>query len=361
MENMDINSLLLSIQELMASNVYISATIILIIFFITSRLIIIVAEKIFLKYALKTKTTIDEEIIKITSKPISIFILLVGFRMFFTGIWSRELWGGYIDKLIASLMIIIAVFTAVKIIDLLIDHWSKGWAKKTKNHIDSQLVLLIHRTITVACYVTAALWVLAAWGIEVGPLLAGLGIGGLALALALQPTLSNIFGGVSLILDKAIKVGDTIKLQSGEGGTVYDIGLRSTKIKTWNNQIIIISNSKLVDSMVTNFNQPDRTIRIDIEFGVAYGSKIDKVKKIALDCLKGEKNIIKTPEPKVWFTEMDDSSLNFKLMFYADDLNNKWTTHQNVITKLYESLNKNRVTIPFPQREIWVHDLGKKK
>ena len=120
---------------------------------------------------------------------------------------------------------------------------------------------------------------------------------------------------------------------------------------------MIIPNGKLVDSRVTNFNQPDQTVRIDILFGVEYGSPIEKVKKLALSCVNGQKNVLKDNEPSIIFTEMADSALNFKLMFYVDDLSNKWDLHQRVITKLYDTLNKNKIGIPFPQREVWMHQV----
>ena len=356
---MVVNDILLQVKNIMGTNTYISATAVLIIFFIISKLVILIAEKISLKLASKTKTKVDDEIVDIINKPLSLIILLFGFKLFFLEIWKNMFFESYIDRTIVSIMAVIIIFTSIKIIDCIIQNWGMDWAKKTKSHLDDQLVRLVHQFSTILLYIIGFLWVLSIWGIKVGPLLAGLGIGGLAIAFALQPTLANIFGGVSLILDKTIKVGDIVKLDSGESGTVYDIGIRSTRVKTWNNEILILPNSKLVDSKVTNFNQPDRTIRVDIEFGVAYGSKIDKVKKLALDCLKKEKFVMKDPAPKIFFLNMGDSALLFKLMFYVDDLSNKWETHQSVIEKLYTSLNKNKVSIPFPQREIWVHNLKK--
>jgi len=108
-----------------------------------------------------------------------------------------------------------------------------------------------------------------------------------------------------------------------------------------------------------NTNLPDRKLRIEIEFGVAYGSNIDKVKDVALSCLKGETHVLKDPEPSVLFTAMADSALSFKLMFWLEDIDHRWPTHQSIITKLYNSLNKSKIGIPFPQRELWVHNLKK--
>jgi len=357
---MDFNELMLQLQMMMASNIYISATVILIVFFILSKLVIMIAEKIFLRLAARTATDLDDKIIKAVNRPISLLILLIGFRIFFLEIWKAYSFEQYIQHTIDTIMIVIVTATFVKVVDLVLSRLGENWAKKTKSHLDDQLIRLGHQFSMILLWIFAFLAVLAAWGIQIGPLLAGLGIGGIAIAFALQSTLANVFGGISLILDKTIKVGDIVKLDGGESGEVYDIGIRSTSVRTWNNEILVVPNGKLVDSKIINYNQPNRRVRVDIIFGVAYGSKIDKVKKVALDCLKGEKYVLKDPAPNVWFTDMGDSSLNFKLMFHVDDLSNKWTTHQSVITKLYDSLNKQKINIPFPQRELWVHNVKKK-
>lgn len=356
---MALNEILVQIQQLMASNVYFYATVVLVLFFIISKLVVMVAERILLRIASKTATELDDKIIHATNRPVSLIILLIGVRIFFLEIWKQYSFEKYIEHAIDSVIIIVVVVTLIKVIDILLAHAGENWAKKTRSHLDDQLIKLGHQFTTILMYIFGFLGILAVWGIEIGPMLAGLGIGGIAIAFALQSTLANIFGGVSMILDKTIRVGDIVKLENGESGTVFDVGIRSTRIKTWNNEILIVPNGKLVDSKVINYNQPSRKIRVELVFGVAYGSKINKVKKIALDTLKGEKYILKDPAPFVWFTEMADSALNFKMAFHVDDLSNKWSTHQRVIEKLYNSLNKNKINIPFPQRELWVHNLRK--
>jgi len=214
------------------------------------------------------------------------------------------------------------------------------------------LINLSAKLLKIVAMILGVIFILDIWGVEVGPLVASLGIVGLALAFGLQNTLGNVFGGVSLILDKAYKKGDMIQLDS-KIGTVYEIGLRSTKIKTFDNEILVIPNDKLANNIVENYNLPDPTIRVNIEFGVEYGSNPDAVKKLALDIVKKTKNVLNDPEASIFFTEMGESSLNFKLMFYVDDLKNKWETHQSVITELYNTLNKNKIGIPFPTRTVY--------
>ena len=344
----DINSLL----NLISSNKYVKAAIILFVFFFVSKLLAVIAEKIILKLTVKTKTEVDDLIVKKTNKPISFILLLMGIRLAIIPIGFIESAYTVITNILYSLMIFFAGYIVISIIDVLVNSWGKTFTKRTKSELDDTMLSLVHKTTELVIYIMVILVVLDTWGIKIGPLLAGLGIAGLAIAFALQSTLANIFGGVALILDKTIKIGDVVKLDTDTMGVVYGVGIRATRIKTWDNEIITIPNGKLVESKIQNFSQPDPSVRINIEFGVEYGSKIDKVKKVALDTVKKIKDVEKDPEPRILFLAMADSSLNFKLMFWVDDMSKKWDVHQEAITNLYENLGKAKIGIPFPQMDV---------
>jgi MscS family membrane protein len=344
----DINSLF----NLISSNKYVRSAIILFVFFFIAKSLAIIVEKIILKLTMKTKTEVDDLIVKKTNKPISLILLLMGIRLAIVPIGFIESAYTIIANILYSLMIFIGGYIIITIIDVIVNNWGKTFTKRTKSEIDDTILSLIHKTIELVIYIIAILIILDNWGIKIGPLLASLGIAGLAIAFALQNTLANIFGGVSLILDKSIKIGDIVKLDADTMGTVYGIGIRSTKIKTWDNEIIIIPNGKLVESKIQNISQPDPSIRINIEFGVEYGSNIEKVKKVALDTINKIKEVSKEPVPKILFLAMADSSLNFKLMFWVDDISKKWDVHQEAITNLYNNLRKNKIGIPFPQMDV---------
>lgn len=347
------------IRQSVNNNRFAVAGIILLIFFSLAWLAIEITEKILLKLAKKTKTNVDELIITTSKNPFKLIILLSGFKLFFMELLEGFFFEVYLRNLIDSIIILILTLTLIKILIIIIDNGKIFLAKKSDKKIDKQILKLLHQIANFSSYIIALLLILSLWGVEIGPLLAGLGIGGIAIAFALQPILSNIFSGIALILDKTIKEGDVIVLDENTSGIVYDIGIRSTRIKSFSNEMISIPNAKLVDSKITNLDQPDRTIRVKINFSVAYGNDIEKVKKLVIKCLKNKEHIIFEPKPLIWFTEMADSGLNFELKFYVDDLANKWSTHQLVITDIYNALNKAKINIPFPQREVWLHNLKK--
>lgn len=305
------------------------------------------------KLASKTKTRLDDLIIQHTNVPLALLLLLFGIRLAIIPLNLYETLDAFSERLIGSLLIIVSAYLLIGIFDAIIEVSSTRWSQR------KSILKLFYRFSRIVIILIFLAVVLDLWGVKIGPLLAGLGVAGIAIAFALQTTLGNIFGGVSLIMDNAYKVGDVVKLDSGEMGIIHKVGIRSTKIKTWDNEIIIVPNGKLADSRITNFSQPDPSVRINILFGVEYGSNPDKVKEIALETAAKSKNVMKDRAPWILFLEMGEFALNFKLMFWVDDLSKKWPTHQEVITNLYNNLNKKGINIAFPTRTLYVKK-GKK-
>lgn len=183
--------------------------------------------------------------------------------------------------------------------------------------------------------------------------MAGAGIAGLILGMALQDSLKNVFGGVSMILDKNFNIGDAVELDSGEMGTINEIGLRSTKMITFSNELLFIPNGKLASMNIKNYQQPNNRIRKIVKFGVEYGTDPEKVKKVVLEALKKIKDIYDDPYMDVIFVEMADSCLNFQARFWVDWDNGhrKWVEATQAI---YSALNKAKIGIPFPTRTVYL-------
>ena len=332
-------------------NPYIRSLLILLIVFSVLRILMVFVEKIFLRLTSKTKTDIDDKFIAKASKPITVWVLLIGIRFAVEEIPLTESVSRVFENIITSLIIINLAFIVYYFIDIVLFVALKKSMGKSSSARES-LMSLLHSIIKVLLFALTLLYILSLWGIEIGPFLAALGIAGLAVALALQPALANIFSGVSLILDKTLKVGDLIYLDTDTKGKVLHVGLRSTKILTFDNELIIVPNSKVADSKIQNVAEPEPKTRVVIPFGVAYGSNVSKVKKIVITELNKIENFIANPEPIVRFTEMANSSLNFKAYFYVDSFENKWKAIDEANTLIYNALNKNKISIPFPQLDI---------
>lgn len=334
------------------SNPYLRSLAIIFAVFLILRILIFVLERVILKLTKKTKTDIDDIIIEKSSKPLTIAALLIGLRIALLELPFEENLESIFIKIIFSAIIVVVSYWAYAIANILIFRGWKKIVKKTKSEVDDSLVSLIHGVLKTIWILFTLLYVLNLWGIEIGPFLAGLGIGGVAIAFALQSSLGNIFGGVSIILDKTVKVGDLVYLDDGTKGKILHIGLRSTKIKTFDNELIIIPNGKLAESKIQNVTLPEPKSRVVIPFGVAYGSNVEKVKKIILAEIKKIKNLSEDPEPSIKFLEMADSSINFKVYFHVDSFEHRLGAIDEANTRIYNILNKNKIEIPFPQRDV---------
>ena len=183
-----------------------------------------------------------------------------------------------INKIIHTIIVIIAIRVAMLLSDKAIDRWIKKWAEKSEDTTDDQIIALLHKLTKAIGIIIAGVIILDVWGADIGPLLASLGIAGLAIAFAMQSTLGNLFGGVSIIVDRSVRPGDVVEIDTTMG-TVEDVGLRSTRIRTFTNELIVIPNGQVADAKIINHILPSKRVRLDIPLGVAYGSDVEKVKK----------------------------------------------------------------------------------
>ncbi|MBI2629341.1 mechanosensitive ion channel family protein [Candidatus Pacearchaeota archaeon] len=335
------------------TNPYLRAAIIAFVLLIALTLIVFIFSKLF--QLVSRKRSLSNSPIKRLAVPLIIIAFLIIIRFSLYEIASE--WPGFEATLritLYSLVIILIGYLGFVLLDILIFGWWRKLAQKTKSKIDDNLISIIHGILQTSLIVLAIVFILNLWGIEVTPILAGLGIAGIAVALALQPTLNNIIAGISLILDKSIREEDVIYLDEKTEGRVEKIGLRSTKIITSNDEIIIVPNNKLAESRIENISLPEPKTRIVIPFSVAYGSDIEKVKKIVIKEITTIKNAYASPKPFVRFMKMGDSSLNFEAYFYIHmtSLANRDNSIDEANTKIYNSLNDAGIRIPFPQMDV---------
>ena len=334
------------------ANPYLRALAVLVLVFVALRLVVWIIEKIVLRATSKTQTDVDDKFVKKISRPISTLILLLGVMFAVRELALKEDITMVFDRVLYSLIILSVAYIIYHFIDIVLIVALKKGLRGGNKAVRDSLLSLSQSVLKVVLVVLALLYVLDTWGIQIGPFLAGLGIAGIAIAFALQESLSNIFGGVSIILDQSVKVGDLVYLDADTKGKIAHIGLRSTKINTFDNELIIVPNSLLANSKIQNIGEPEPKTRTVIPFGVAYGADIENVKKIVMKEIKSVKHFINDPEPVVRFLEMADSSLNFKAYFYVESFENRAGAIDEANTKIYNALNKAGIEIPFPQMDI---------
>lgn len=302
----------------------------------------------------KTKTKADDLIVKSIRSFIFYLILLIGIKI---GIQTFELTTEVFHHALDSILVILLCFFAIRIINNLSKGWLQEWASKTDSTADDRLIPLLEKIIKVIVIILGVIFIFSAWDVNISPLLATAGIAGIAISFAVKDTLSNMIGGLQLVLDKTFKVGDKVQLESGEMGVIQDIGLRSTKLKTYDNETIYIPNGYLANAKIKNFTQPDSSIRVNVKFGVVYGSNTEKVRQVVLAAVKELEIVLKEPEPVIQFLEMSDFSLDFVARLWVANWGDAYNTQLLATDQIYNALNKAGIGIPFPTQTVYTKKL----
>jgi small-conductance mechanosensitive channel len=216
---------------------------------------------------------------------------------------------------------------------------------------------LLNKTITVLIFVVAIAVILGYFKFDITPMIAGVGLGALAIGLALQSTLSNFFAGVHLVSDKPIRVGDFIELDEKTSGIVEDIGWRSTRIRMLTDNLLIIPNGKLAESNIINYSMPKQDLSIWVPCGVAYESDLKKVEKVALEVAREiqqtVEGAVKDFEPAFRYKEFGDSNINFITILRVQEPLVRFSVRNEFIKALKERFDKEKIEISWPIRKIY--------
>ncbi|MFH1126558.1 MAG: mechanosensitive ion channel family protein [archaeon] len=331
----------------------ITAIAILIIFLILAKLSDIVFEQVFKKLTQKTKTEIDDKIINVLMTPIFLTVTLFGVIIALSTIMVLENTMVFLTKIAKTVLIIIWTITAAKISTIIIYDILGKVTKKTKSTLDNEMLPLFQNLAKIIIYFLGLTMILSAWQIDLTPFLATAGVAGIAIAFAAQNTISHIFGGISVYFDKPFKVGDRIQLESGEYGDVTEIGIRSTRILTLDETMIVIPNDKIANSKIVNYHAPYSRMKVKMRIGVVYGSDVGKVKKTLLKVAKNAPHVLKNPTPVVLFVEHGDFSLQFLLITWVENPMLKGDVTDELNVGIDREFRKEKIEIAFPTQTIY--------
>lgn len=205
-----------------------------------------------------------------------------------------------------------------------------------------------------AVWIMAFIVALGNLGVDTGALIAGLGVSGLVIGFALQDTLSNFASGMLILLYQPFDVGHFVEI-GDTVGTVDDMTLVSTILKTPDNKLVTIPNSRVWGRAITNFTASG-TRRIDLVVGVAYDTDIDEVRDVFFDLLEDNESVLEDPEPIVWVGELGNSSIDFFVRGWVKT-DEFWPTRSELLRQVKYHLDSAEIGIPFPQREVWMHEM----
>jgi small-conductance mechanosensitive channel len=253
---------------------------------------------------------------------------------------------------------LIAIFSAV----LFFVRLSSGIIRLYLDKITGLPTSILRNVAAVIIYVLGFLVILDYLGISITPILTALGVGGLAVALALQDTLSNLFAGLNTLMAKNIRLGDYIKLQTGEEGFVADITWRNVTIRALANNLIIIPNSKLAATVVTNFHLPDTELSVLLNVGVSYDSDLRRVEEItqevAAEVMRETQGGLPEFKPFIRYSTFGDFSINFTVILRGREYVDQYLIKHEFVKKLHERFKAEGIEIPFPIRTVHLQNEG---
>ena len=309
------------------------------------------------KFTNKTKWKSDDLIIESIGKWVIFWFLLAAFA-YITPIFTETF--SYASKhavLIKRIIISLYIFSISVVTARVVAGLLQIRSEKDDNIVPTTSILgNIAKAIV---YVIGFIFILQTFGVAIAPLVTALGVGGIAVALALQPTLSNLFAGLQLISSGKFNTGDFVQLESGQKGFIIDISWRHTTIETSQNNVIIVPNSKMASSIIENFFLIDKKITFSVLVGVGYESNLDKVEKISIevakDILQNQFGSNKEFEPFVRFYNFGASSIDLKIFLQVMEYADQFAITSTFIKLLHKRYQEEGINIPFPIRTIHIN------
>lgn len=306
----------------------------------------------FVRFVVKrTRTQVDDAIFYIIRKPASFLIYWCGFYFAVRSLTIPASYVLWIERIFFAGIVLLFAVVLSRIASAAVGKWFRTEEERQR------APHLVKKIVAFAVYTVAILMILNTFGVEITPLIATMGIGGLAIGLALQSTLSNIFSGLYIISDKPVRVGDFIELPSNKlSGYVEDVGLRTTRIRTLPNTMIVVPNSVLAESILINNSLPESEMAALIECGVAYGSDLAKVEAVTIDVAKtvqaSVQGAIREFEPFIRYHTFADSNINFSVILRVETFVDQYLIKHEFIKALAERYEQEGIEISWPVRKI---------
>ncbi|MBI3586242.1 MAG: mechanosensitive ion channel [Ignavibacteriales bacterium] len=314
------------------------------------------------KLIAKTESELDDLILEIILDKIKWIAIVVGAYLASeeltkataeADITARQLLG-YAKGIIFVSFVTVLTFVLIRIADTSVKYAMETHAKRTSSKFNDALLPLLNRLVNIVIGLIAIIITLHHFGQDVSSLVVSLGVGSLAIALAAQDTLANMIGGFVIMMDRPFRVGDRIKLPTGEIGDVHEIGIRSTSVLDFDNNMIVSPNAELIKARIVNFSYPTSEIRAIVDISVAYGTDVGNVRTLVLNLASAHPDVLKNPPPEVLFLSFGDSSLNLQLIARTDDFRKRGKIETTLREQLYNAFQKEGIEMPFPQRVVRV-------
>lgn len=305
--------------------------------------------------AARTQTTVDDKVFSLLEHPIYSTLFLGGLALAIAALELPERATSISLKVLGSMLIIAWLRALFPVFSLSLTALSRHRHRFTL--VEARTLPLFDMLGKIFLIAFGSYGLLLIWGIDVTAWLASAGIVGVALGFAAKDTLANLFSGFFIVADTPYKIGDYIVLDTGDRGEVTHVGLRSTRLKTRDDIEVTLPNAVIANAKIINESGggTERS-RLRIRVGVAYGTDVDRVVEVLMDISHDISDVCKVPEARVRMRGFGDSSMDFDLLCWIDHPADRGRVTHELYMEVARRFAKERIEIPFPQRDLWVRN-----
>ncbi|PCI96542.1 MAG: transporter [Flavobacteriales bacterium] len=300
----------------------------------------------------KTKTKIDDIIVDMIEEPIVLALAIIGMWYGLHRLEFSEEWHQFMRNVYHILIAINVTWLIARLVDAVIQEYIVPLAEKTESSLDDQIIPVVRKVLRSVIWILGIILALNNAGYDVGALIAGLGIGGLALAMAAKDSVANIFGGIMIFTDKPFKVGDRIKI-NGFDGTISEVGIRTSRMITLEGRLVTIPNSLFTGDMVENVSaEPCRKVVLNL--GLTYDMKAEQMEKgieLLKEIAKTNNNV--NDDYLVSFNSFGDFSLGILFVYYIKSGSDNLDTQTAINLEILKQFGANDLDMAFPTQTIY--------
>jgi small-conductance mechanosensitive channel len=297
-----------------------------------------------------------EVLVKHLKTPISLILFAIGIFITLDRLFILRYYHSDVKLLFKALFICLGAFIFIRTVKASLEIYAHNTAQRTASAIDNQFIPSLRRVFSAIIWIAAFIMVLDNYDIKITTLVTTLGIGGLAVALALQDSLANFFSGFYLMMDKPVRYGDFVKLENGSEGFIESIGWRSTRIRSLGNNVIVIPNSKLAQSTITNYYLSEGNNTFPVECRVLYGQNLDIIEQICLETAHELINKMEGTdhsfEPIVRYYGYTDNYIQLRVILAVTDFRAQYLIKHEYIKALNRRLIAEKITMVFLYKDV---------
>ena len=328
---------------------------ILVLVLLLGRIIIsFVIDKVLLRITKRTKTTLDNQVLQAARLPAYLLAIVLALNAALARLDFLFLPGDpRIEEVFYILYFLVGFIFAWRLVTHIFSWLEEEVSLKTEARLDEQLFPFFKRVILILVGAIGLITILSHFDVDITAMVTTLGIGSLAVALAAQNTLEDTINGFMIMLDRPYRIGDRIELLDLDTwGDVVDIGLRSTRIRTRDNRMVVVPNSLIGKSLVVNYAYPNDQYRLEIHVGIAYGSDIEKARQVMIEAVRNVEGVLPDRSVEALFLEFGDSAMIFRVRWWLESYVDTRRMFDRVNSALYKALKEANIKLPFPQLDV---------